>query len=60
MCGDHSNNWIGDTGTHVPRLDHLSKTAACSCGTPLAGPTLGDMKRAYHQHLDQHVSATHN
>ncbi|MFV2172300.1 hypothetical protein ACFHW2_12050 [Actinomadura sp. LOL_016] len=52
MCPDHSGLWRRDkSGSHCPDLDRATRTAACSCGRPLPGPTLGDMKRTYLEHL---------
>ena len=52
MCPDHSPLWKRDrSGPHCPNLDHETSTAACSCGHPMPGPTLGQMGRAYLDHL---------
>lgn len=49
LCPDHSHLWEGDT-PHTPRLDHTTRTCACSCGHPLPGPTLGHMGTAWVAH----------
>lgn len=52
MCPDHKDLWSLDkSGPHCPNLDHATRAAACSCGHPLPGPTLGRMTDAYLTHL---------
>jgi hypothetical protein len=49
LCPDHAHLMTGDT-PHTPRLDHTTRTAACACGHPLPGPTLGHMGTAWIAH----------
>ncbi|GAA1457617.1 hypothetical protein NE857_21480 [Nocardiopsis exhalans] len=49
LCPDHSPLWEGNT-PHTPRLDHTTRTCACTCGHPLPGPTLGHMGTAWVAH----------
>lgn len=60
LCPDHTHLWSGDT-PHRPGLDHATRTAACSCGHPLPGPTLGHMGTAWIAHalaLEEQPAAT--
>lgn len=49
LCPDHAHLMTGAT-PHVPRLDHDTRTCACTCGHPLPGPTLGQMSTAWIAH----------
>lgn len=47
LCVRHVGVWRD--GTHVPAL--VGRAACCSCGTGLAGRTLGEMSDSYIAHL---------
>lgn len=49
LCPGHAHLMTGDT-SHTPRLDHPTRTAACTCGHALPGPTLGHMGAAWIGH----------
>jgi hypothetical protein len=53
MCPGHAAAfWGPGDGPHVPHLENReTTTAACSCGHVLPGPTLGDMRTSYLDHL---------
>lgn len=46
LCPSHSHLWP----EHRPRLNHATAAAACDCGHPLPGPTLGHMGVAWIAH----------
>jgi hypothetical protein len=48
MCAARSGTWDKERAdAHIPSV----RPAACSCGHPLPGTTLGDMTGAYRAHL---------